>query len=216
MAIVCPAVLEESLEKYHDTMEKVARFAHRIQVDLTDGEFAKPKTVSPKEAWWPVGVRADIHLMYNQPISAAKAIIEHKPHLIIVHAECRGDFSEFAELCKKHGVKVGVALLPGTSPLVIAGALPIIDHVLIFSGELGKYGGQADLDLLEKVKILKAGKHSLEVGWDGGVNDQNVSRLVHGGIDVLNVGVGGFLQKAETPEKGYKTLQRIAAETGSA
>ena len=38
-----------------------------------------------------------------------------------------------------------MALLPTTPVSAITPALHMIDHVLIFSGDLGHYGGQADL-----------------------------------------------------------------------
>lgn len=207
MAVICPSIHETTLEKYRSRMEQVGHFAHRVQVDLTDGSFAKPKTIEAKEAWWPVGVKADIHLMFDSPAKAVKDIIGHKPNLIIVHAECRGNFTELAQLCRKYQVKVGVALLQQTSPLVIADALPQIDHVLIFSGDLGKDGGHANLALLEKVKMLKAAKHDLEVGWDGGINEHNIHQLVFGGVDVLNV--GGYIHAAENPAKAYHHLVKL-------
>jgi hypothetical protein len=39
MAVICPAVLAETAERYHQQMEKVAGFAERLQIDLTDGVF---------------------------------------------------------------------------------------------------------------------------------------------------------------------------------
>ncbi len=214
MPIVCPTVTAETTDEYRVQMEKIAPFAHRIQVDLTDGHFAPSKTVPPSEAWWPVGVKADFHLMYQSPLSAAREVLKHQPNLIIVHAEADGDFEEFAQLCRQHNVAVGVALLPRTSPDAVKGALELIDHVLIFSGNLGYQGGsQANLRLLSKVEILKKAKPSLEIGWDGGVNDQNISQLVFGGIDVVNV--GGFIQTADDPERAFKSLERIADETGT-
>ena len=212
-AIICPAVLEPKKKDYHAKMEKLAKFAHRVQIDLTDGQFAKSKTIDPGQIWWPVGVKADIHLMYKRPLEAVKEIILHKPNLMIVHAESNGDFQSFYGLCRDHNVKVGVALLPATPAEALFSALDFIDHVLIFSGNLGEYGGSADLSLVTKVKALKSKKPSLEIGWDGGVNDQNVAELVLGGVDVLNV--GGYIQTAEDPAKAYKTLQRIASETGA-
>jgi pentose-5-phosphate-3-epimerase len=134
--------------------------------------------------------------------------------MIIVHAEAEGNFEVFANFCHHHKVKVGVALLQETPAETILPALLHIDHVLIFSGNLGYQGGShADMELLNKLSILKKHKQTLEIGWDGGVNDQNVSELVYGGVDVLNVGV--YIQKAENPEKAYEGLQRIADETGT-
>lgn len=213
MSVICPAILAADEAGYHAAMEKIAHFAERIQIDLTDGQFAKNPTVKPEQAWWPVGIAADFHLMYKNPGAAVDVILEHKPHMIIVHAEADGNFSALARRCRTLGVKTGVALLPRTSVEAITTALNDIDHVLIFSGELGSYGGHANLDLLRRVATLKHYKPSLEIGWDGGVNDQNISRLAAGGVDVFNV--GGFLQKAEDAEHAYKILDRIAQETGT-
>jgi len=213
MPVVCPTILAKDARQYHEQMEKVAGFAERIQIDLTDGDFAAAPTVKPDDAWWPVGIKADFHLMYRNPHQAADVILRHRPNMIIIHAESSGDFISLAEKLRRTGVKVGVALLASTPVTTILPALDKIDHVLIFSGELGRYGGHANLDLLNKVGELKQHRPQLEVGWDGGVNDRNISRLAFGGVDVFNV--GGFIQEAEDPQRAYKVLSRIAEETGT-
>lgn len=213
MAVICPAILADSPEKYRSEIEKVARFAHRIQIDLTDGEFAKSQTVKPEEAWWPAGVKADFHLMYSRPDKAIETILEHQPHMIIIHAEADGSFEALAEHCRHRGVKIGVALLPQTPASSIESSLSRLDHILIFSGNLGEYGGRVNLDLLRKVEHIKQLAPDMEVGWDGGVNQQNISQLAFGGVDVFNV--GGFLQSAPDPQSAYESLARIADETGT-
>lgn len=211
--IICPAILADDKEDYRKQIERVVHFAHRIQIDLTDGAFAPHKTIGPEEAWWPVGFLADFHLMYKNPLPAIQKILQHKPNLIIIHAEAEGDFGQVVDFCRNHLVKLGVALLPQTAPEKIFSALGDIDHALIFSGDLGSFGGRADLRLLEKARALKQQKPALEIGWDGGINDQNVSELVFGGVDVLNV--GGFIQNSQDPQRAYHALERIAEETGT-
>lgn len=213
MPVICPSITAYSTDEYHQQVEKVARFAQRIHIDLMDGRFTKKANVTPEQAWWPVGFKADFHLMYKNPDKAVRVILQHRPNLIIVHAEADGQFARFADTCHRAGVKVGVALLQQSSPKLIIEALPDIDHVLIFSGDLGEYGGRANLDLLKKAAVLKQAKPSLEIGWDGGINDQNLSQLAFGGVDVLNV--GGYLQKATDPERVFQSLQRVADETGT-
>lgn len=213
MPVICPTILAADEQEYHQQIERVAHFAKRIQIDLADGVFAPTKTIQPEHAWWPVGFAADFHLMYKQPLAAVKTILEHQPQLIIIHAEAEGDFGQLAKNIRERGIKVGVALLAETSPQTIVPALGIIDHILIFGGKLGSYGGTANLKLLSKVDLLKKQKPSLEIGWDGGITEQNVAELINGGVDVLNV--GGFIQKAEDPARSYRSLQRIADETGS-
>jgi ribulose-phosphate 3-epimerase len=213
MSVICPTILAATEEKYRAQMHRVAHFAHRIQIDLTDGIFAAPKSVSAEKVWWPAGVKADIHIMHKDPEDAARALAKHNPHMLIVHAEADGSFESFAHFCRQHHIKVGVALLQKTSPEHVVPALHLVDHVLIFAGELGHHAGQADLSQVDKVEYLKRNKPDIEIGWDGGINDQNISQLAFAGVDVFNV--GGFIQKAENPEKAYRALERIADETGT-
>ncbi|MBX4188932.1 hypothetical protein KW792_02420 [Candidatus Saccharibacteria bacterium] len=213
MSVICPAILAESKEQYREQMERIAEFAERIQIDLTDGEFAKSPTVKPEDAWWPVGVKAEFHLMYRNPKKALEVILEHRPNLAIVHAESDGNFLNIVGRLKELGVKAGVALLASTPVDGLLSSLENIDHVLIFSGNLGEFGGHADLGLLSKVEALKQHKPELEIGWDGGINDRNIAQLAGGGVDVFNV--GGYIQTALDPQHAYKSLDRIAQETGT-
>lgn len=188
-------------------MERIARFATRVHIDLSDGVFAPAKTISPDEIWWPGGVRADLHVMMRRPFEHAKLFLNLHPQLVIVHAEAEGDFVGFAEEAHAHGVEVGVALLPQTSPELIRPALKWVDHVLIFSGNLGHFGGQADMRLLTKLKHVRELKPSLEIGWDGGINDQNARALAMAGVDVLNT--GGFIHHASDPRAAFDRLEKI-------
>ena len=214
MPVICPTITAYNEQDYKSQVDKIVHLAERIQIDLTDGIFTKEKTVLPEQAWWPVGFKADFHLMYKNPEAAIRTILEHQPNLIIVHAESEGSIKSIAELCSQHQVRLGLALLQDTPAERILPGLELVEHVLIFSGNLGYQGGShADFSLLEKVRVLKQHKPQLEIGWDGGVNDQNVAELVNGGVDVLNV--GGYIQKADDPARAFHGLQRIADETGT-
>ncbi len=214
MPIICPTITAETPEQYATQLKKVAGFAQRIQIDLTDGQFAEHKTVEPAEVWWPAGVAADIHLMYIDPLSAVERLVEHSPNLIIVHAEADTDFKKITKLCHQAEVGLGIALLPDTSAEEARPLIEPAEHVLIFSGNLGYQGGsRADLELIKKIEFIKSRRPEIEIGWDGGINDQNVSILSAGGVDVLNV--GGFIQNSPDPERTFKALQRIADETGT-
>ena len=201
---ICPTVTTDDLHVYRQQIEKTVTYAHRIHIDLSDGHFTN-KLVEIEDVWWPGGVRADLHVMYKRPFDHVNALRALGPQLVIVHAEAEGDFIAFANEMHNHGIEVGVALLPETSVETILPALQVIDHVLIFSGHLGHFGGHADMSLLIKAEQLKSFKPQLELGWDGGVNDRNVRMLADGGIDVLNA--GGFLHGARAPEAAYATLK---------
>lgn len=204
MTTICPTVTTDNPDTYARQVELTLSYAHRIHIDVADGIFTPNRLLDIENVWWPAGVRADLHVMYKQPFDHLPALLALRPQLIIVHAEAEGDFLAFASECHKHGVEVGVALLEETPVEAIAPALPVIDHVLIFSGHLGHFGGHADMSLLGKAQKLRQLKPQLEIGWDGGVNDQNARALALGGIDVLNA--GGYLHGALAPKTAYLKL----------
>jgi pentose-5-phosphate-3-epimerase len=114
-----------------------------------------------------------------------------------------------ADKLHSSGIEIGAALLPPTPASNIVPALGVIDHVLIFSGNLGHQGGSvADLGLLAKAMELRQHKPELEIGWDGGVSADNVRQLSAAGVDVINV--GGFIQYAVDPASAYATLEALA------
>ena len=210
-ATICPTVLAGDPDDYRRQMERVAGFASRLHIDLADGKFAPTKTVELESVWWPGGVHVDLHVMYRHPFQRTKELLRLHPELVIVHAEAEGDFVGFAEQAHAAGIGVGVALRPKTPVELIVPALEIIDHVLVFSGDLGHFGGKADTHLLTKVLLLKKLKPSLEIGWDGGVNNKNAALLAAGGVDVLNV--GGYIQHAVEPYQAYETLHKILSRS---
>jgi ribulose-phosphate 3-epimerase len=203
---ICPTVTATTPEEYRNQIERIAHFASRIHIDIADGDFA-PSLISPDEIWWPGGVRADIHVMHRRPFDHGELFLDLAPELIIVHAEAEGDFVGFAEEAHSRGVEIGVALLPQTSPELIRPVMDLIDHVLIFSGNLGHFGGQADLRMLTKIKHIKKVAPRIELGWDGGINEHNAKALSMSGVQVLNV--GGYIQKADNALAAFENLQKL-------
>jgi ribulose-phosphate 3-epimerase len=209
MPIICPTVLADDPHEFRRQMERLAPFAQRIQIDLTDGKFAPSKTVSLDRVWWLHSVQADLHLMYRDPIDVLDEAIELGPRMVIVHAEARGDFTLLSERLQDAGILIGVALLPQTPLDIILPVIDSIDHVLIFAGNLGHFGGEPSIaEHAGKVTELRRLYPDMEIGWDGGVTDKNAGQLVDLGVDVLNV--GGFIQQAENPMAAYAKLTRIA------
>jgi ribulose-phosphate 3-epimerase len=210
---ICPTITTDNPDTYGKQVELTLSYAHRIHIDVADGVFTPNRLIDIENVWWPAGVRADLHVMYKDPFDHLQALLSLRPQLIIVHAEAEGDFLQFAAVCHSHGMEVGVALLPETPVEAIRPALGLVDHVLIFSGHLGHFGGHADMSLLGKVQRLKQLKPQLEIGWDGGVNDQNARALALGGVDVLNA--GGYLHGAMAPKTAYlKLLAEVTSRQG--
>lgn len=206
-AVVCPTVTAFESHAYREQMERAAKFAERIHIDLMDGEFAPTQSPDLLQIWWPHNVIADIHLMYKRPMDHLQQLIKLKPHMVVIHNEADVHHMHFAAELHKEEIKVGLALLQDTPVEWAEQIMHSFDQVLIFSGNLGYHGGEANLGLLDKVKFVKQHHPEAEIAWDGGINDQNAKKLVEAGVDVLNT--GGFIQKSETPQEAYDKLVSV-------
>lgn len=207
MAIICPTVTAYDGHEYREQMERASAFAKRIHIDLMDGQFAP--TVSPtlKQSWWPHEITADVHLMYQKPMDYVDQLIHMKPRMVVIHNEAHVHHMDFAARLHEHGIKVGLAILHDTPIDYAYQIMHSFDHILVFSGNLGYHGGEADLGLLDKVHKIRQHHPSAEIGWDGGINDQNAKQLIDAGVDVLNV--GGFIQKSQNPAAAYAKLKSV-------
>lgn len=204
MTVVVPAILAESADTYKAQVERLAGVGDRVHIDISDGEFAPSLTLSAAQVWWPQEWIADIHAMVARPSEHLQALVSLKPHMIIFHAETTENIVPVLQQIKKVGIKAGLALLKTTVPSMVSDAVKEADHVLIFTGNLGHYGGQASLMQLEKARLIRRINPSVEIGWDGGANIDNAYSLAQGGIDVVNV--GGAFATAADPQDMYARL----------
>lgn len=204
---IAPTITALNPHTYREQMERVMEFAARIHVDYADGLFAPTQMVSPEQSWLPEGYEVDLHVMYRRPAEHMETLISLKPNLVILHAEADGNVIGMMRELKAVGIRAGIGLLQSTQPEIYANEIEEADHVLIFSGSLGHHGGVADLSHLAKVERIKEINPLVEVGWDGGINDENVGKLVQGGINVLDV--GGFIHKSDDPKNAYGILSTV-------
>ncbi len=203
MSVVCPTILAKDKHEFAVQLKRVS-FAKRIQFDFMDGEFVDARSIDLEQLWWPHSVKADLHLMYKRPMDHLKTLLQLKPHMVIIHAEADVHHMHMAAELHKEGILAGLCVLPETPIGNVEQILNSFDHLLIFGGHLGHFGGKADLDQLAKAWEAKEHHPDVEIGWDGGINDQNAKQLADGGIEVLNV--GGFIQKAKDPQAAYNAL----------
>jgi ribulose-phosphate 3-epimerase len=212
MSVIVPCITVDTLDAYKQQVERLQPFASRVHIDLSDGEFAPNKLLSENEIYWPQDWQVDIHAMVEKPSKHLARLIQLKPSLIIIHAECSENLVATIQEIKKAGIKAGLALQRSTVPLSIAAAIRVADHALIFSGALGTYGGKANMVQIQKARLIRAINPSIEVGWDGGANLDNVYTMTRGGIAVINA--GGAIAKADDPQAMYLRLSQEVNKKG--
>jgi len=206
MSEITPTILSETAEAYKAAVERIQPFAHRVHIDISDGEFSPSFLVPEAQLYWPPEWQVDVHAMVARPSEHLAAIIALKPSLIIFHAEVEEDKLALINQIKAAGIRAGVALLKTTVPSTIVDVIKAVDHVMIFSGDLGKNGGTASLMQLEKVRIIKTMNPAVEIGWDGGVNIENAYTLSQGSVSVLNT--GSAISGADDPAAAYEALTK--------
>ena len=204
MAVIAPCITVETEEDYRVTVERLHPFAQRVHIDLMDGQFAPTFSVGVNQIWWPQEWTVDIHAMVAYPSQYVDALVQMKPATVIFHAEASEDLTPSITKLKQASIKAGVALLKPTVPSTVSSYIETADHVLVFSGDLGHYGGTASLMQLEKVRLIRNIHPEVEIGWDGGANVENAFSLAQGGVDVINC--GGAINKAQDPAATYQQL----------
>ena len=208
MTVVVPAILADSTDSYKSQVERLHGVGDRVHIDISDGEFAPSLTLGASQIWWPQEWSADIHAMVARPSEHLQALISLRPHMIIFHVETTENIVPILQQIKQAGIKAGLALLKTTVPSMVSQAINESDHVMIFTGNLGHYGGEASLMQLEKARLIRMIKPDIEIGWDGGANADNAYSLAQGGVDVVNVG-GAFVQAASPADLYAKLVSEV-------
>lgn len=204
MSQIVPTIMVETVDQFRAQVERITPFARRVHIDLSDGEFAPTFLLSENQIYWPEGWEVDVHAMVARPSEHLGKLLQLKPSLVVLHAEAQEDIIPHLETLKQAGIRAGVGLLKTTVPSTVRNAIEAADHVMIFSGDLGKHNGTASMMQLEKIRLVKKIKPEVEIGWDGGVRVDNAYTLSQGGVDVLNV--GGALAEAVNPAEVYNQL----------
>ena len=209
---IVPCITVETEDEYKAMVERLAPFATRVHIDIMDGEFAPTKSIPVDKIWWPQEWTVDIHAMVARPSEYVDALIQMRPTTVIFHVEVEEDLAPTIQKLKAVGIRAGVGLLKPTVPNTVTEYIETADHVLVFCGNLGYYGGKASLMQLEKVRLIRNIHLEVEVGWDGGANLDNAFSLAQGGIDVINCG-GAIAQAADAADAYQRLVVEINKES---
>ena len=210
MAIVTisPAILSQNPTEYKQTVTDfyAVKGIKRAHIDVSDGTLTPNRTIAEQAVWWPRGWSIDIHMMTATPSQHLAMLIKLHPDMVILHAEANEDLLPIFDKLKQNGIKTGVAIVKRVFPGSIKAILAAADHALIFSGNLGKQGGKADLLLLEKVALIKEINPAIEVGWDGGATLENIHYIAQAGCTVINV--GSAFARAHDKQKLFEDMNK--------
>lgn len=214
MKLVVPTITASDTHQFRAQTDLVASISDFAHLDLANQDFkSAPHLIDYKKIYLEPTLTYSVHLMYLKPTDIVKYFLglPYPPKMLILQAESdSSSLLESIKLIKDSASLLGISLLQESLVEDYSQVVSMADQVVIFSGELGRHGGSADLKLLEKVSKIKKIKQDIEIAWDGGINKENISQLAEGGIDVFYV--GGRIHRSADP---YQTLNNMQEIVGS-
>ena len=214
---LAPSILAADFARLGEQVTDAERAgADRIHVDVMDGHFVPNITIGPpvvKSIKRIATVPLDVHLMITDPDRYLEAFMEAGAAMISVHVEVVRHLHRTVHAIKALGAKAGVVLNPATPVAALDDIAGDVDFVLVMSVNPG-FGGQSFIPRSEhKVSQVRAlldqsGNNAAMVAIDGGIDQQNIGRVVAAGARIIVAGSAVF--HSGDPERATRDLKAAA------
>jgi ribulose-phosphate 3-epimerase len=212
-----PSLYAADFANLGEQMDILLRTGARVfHFDVGDGHFVEPITMGPivLQAISPMvhamGGVLDCHMMVDNPTRHFSQIARAGGDSVTFHYEAVDDVQETIAVAREHGLQVGIAFNPETSPDDAVSAAAGADLVLCMSIHPG-YSGQKFMDdALERIahtrELLPEG---VPLQVDGGVDNDNVRSVYDAGATLIVAGSAIFHR--EDLQRSYRRLVQALA-----
>ena len=189
--------------------------AHRIQIDVMDGNFVPPITTGPiivEAVRRCTKLPLEVHLMIAHPERHIENFVTAGADIIIVHQEAISHLHRLIQQIKSARKMVGVALNPATPSILLDDVLAQLDLVLIMTINPGFENQTFLSEMLPKIARLRQtiNERSLpcDIEVDGRIQENTARQVVQAGANLLVVGSAIF-NKRESVAAAMERLRRV-------
>jgi len=128
---------------------------------------------------------------------------------IYVHYESTQHLPLVLQKIQAASIEAGVALLPQTPVDVVEAVAHTIDAVLLFSGNLGAYGGEfLEEPTLANIAALRKQYTDIMIEVDGGMNPHTAQKVYRSGARAIVS--GGFIFQSDSVRDAVEQLKSVA------
>lgn len=169
--------------------------ADYLHLDVMDGHFVPNITFgAPVVQCLRKHTQAvlDVHLMVSNPRQWIPDMKAAGADTFTFHIEVEDDTDAVIAAVKESGMKVGLALKPGTPVEKVFPFVSKLDQVLVMTVEPG-FGGQKFMsDMMPKVAALRERYPSLNIQVDGGLAADTIDAAAEAGANMIVAGSAVF------------------------
>lgn len=134
----------------------------------------------------------DVHLMVSEPRKWIDDMKAAGADCFTFHAEVQDDIASLIQQVRDSGMRVGLAIKPGTPVDVVLPHLDSLDQVLVMTVEPG-FGGQKFMSaMMPKVRALRDLRPLLDIQVDGGLSAETIDEAARAGANMIVAGSAVF------------------------
>jgi ribulose-phosphate 3-epimerase len=173
---------------------------HLLHMDVMDGHFVPNMTFGPafiRDLKKHTSIPLDVHLMIEHPERSLDQYVDIAPWCVTIHYESTRFPARILQEIRSAGIVAGLAINPATPVESAFDLLSFTDMVLVMSVDPGFYGQafmEISLPKITKLSDFIKANHSgaVRIQVDGGINAENIGRIVRAGAGIIVAGNSAF------------------------